>query len=131
MNVEKLLKPRFKVIANYPKSFYKIGEIIDTGYELIYCDTHGAKFTDYPHLFKKLNWWERREEGDMPKYLKHQMDITTENWNYDIIESWDMKNLVGWLNEKERTCCSLLSWNPKYGYFPATKEEYENYIANS
>ena len=128
--MKELEKPRFKVIADYPRSIFKIDEIIDNGYEFIFGDADGLKYSDFPHLFKKLNWWENRTEKEMPKYLKHRLDLVTENWTYDIIESWDMKTLVGWLNEEERKCCSLRSWNPEYGYFPATKEDYENYIAN-
>ena len=120
MSPKELIKPRFEVIADYPKSIFKIGEIIENGNEFSY-------YTDYPHLFKKLNWWENRKENEMPSYLKHRLDITSQNWTYDKIESWDMKILVGWVNEKERTGCSLLAWAPEYGYFPAKKEDYENY----
>lgn len=35
----------------------------------------------------------------------------------EIVE-WDMDLLVGWLSKKDRSCCSLLSFTPEYGYFP-------------
>jgi len=120
--MKNLLNPRFEVIANYPKSIYKIGEIIDNGYEFIYCDTDGLKYTDFPHLFKKLNWWENREEKEMPKYLK--CDQFKEVYE---IEYWDMKYLTGKI-KGENAGCNLLQ--NVSGYLLATKKEYENYVAN-
>lgn len=50
---------RFKVIAEYPSCDYEVGEILhckDDQVNLI------AFYTKYPHLFKRLMWWEDREE---------------------------------------------------------------------
>lgn len=68
MTVEELLKPRYKVIADYPKSIYKIGDILRVGghsEDLLYCDHSGPRMRDYPHLFRKLEWWEERTLDDM------------------------------------------------------------------
>lgn len=71
--VEDLLKPRWKVIADYPKSLYHVGDILNAGWrseDLIYCDHDGPRWRDYPHLFRKLEWWEDRKPEDMPEYVK-------------------------------------------------------------
>ena len=132
METKELIAPRFKVIADYPNSKNLIGTILEMpNFDKEFTKDAWCKSKEtYPHLFKKLNWWEYRKTEDMPAYLKHRNDITTENWTYEKIIGWDMKNLQGLINPKERTCCSLLMWNPKYGYFPAEKEDYENYIDN-
>lgn len=64
MSTEELMKVRYKVIADYPgmDDFYKIGEIIQPRYPIHY--------GSYPHIFKKLEWWEERKESDMPQYVK-------------------------------------------------------------
>ena len=57
------LIPRYKVIADFPKSIFKVGTIIKTdkiNEDLIYCDTDGARMRDYPAIFKKMEWWEDR-----------------------------------------------------------------------
>jgi len=65
MTVEELLMPRYKVIADYPSSPYYVGEIKDR-----LGDNVAAHFAKYPHLFRKLNWWEERKVEDMPEYVK-------------------------------------------------------------
>lgn len=33
---------------------------------------------------------------------------------------WQVAEIVnGCIDKKERSCCSLLSWNPEFGYVPA------------
>lgn len=71
------MQPRYKVIADWPKSIYKVGTIINAGWrseDLLYCDTNGPRMRDYPHLFRKLDWWEERQPEDMPEYLKDIAD---------------------------------------------------------
>jgi len=71
MNKDELMKPRYKVIALYPDSPNKIGDIIHVyGQGYIYPDKVEANFDRYPHLFKKLQWWEEREISELPEYLK-------------------------------------------------------------
>lgn len=119
MTAKELLKPRFEVIGIYPNSPFEIGDIL-TFDGVIYGCNEPQKFErypqDYPNLFKKLNWWEHRKIEDMPKKLicKAIKDDTKVN----EIEEWDMSILVGWTNKAKRECCSLLSFNPEYGYFP-------------
>jgi len=73
MTTEELMKPRYKVIADYPKSLYHVGDILNaggSGEDCIYCDREGPRFRHYPHLFKPLAWYEERKPEDMPEYVK-------------------------------------------------------------
>ena len=119
MTAVELLQPRFEVIGIYPNSPFEIGDIL-TFDGVIYGCNEPQKFErhpqDYPNLFKKLNWWEHRKLEDMPKRLickaiKGDTEIQE-------IEEWDMEILVGWTDKSKRECCSLLSFNPEFGYFP-------------
>ena len=128
MTARELLQPRYEVIADYPKSDFKVGQIIQCSDDLVNDKDVGAflrkfkyNFDKYPHLFKKLNWWEHRKIEDMPKKLickAIQNDTEVQK-----IESWDMEILVGWTNKEKRECCSLLSFNPEYGYFPVDQND--------
>ena len=124
MTVEELLKPRFEIIDNFPNCSYNLGRILTPIKEgSNYYDCLEASSSEliafpekYPHLFKKLNWWEHRKIEDMPKKLICKaIEGDTE---ICYIEEWNMEILVGWTNKSKRECCSLLSFNPEYGYFP-------------
>ena len=127
MNAKELMTPRFEVIETYPKSKFAKGDILEripnatndwynADKSLINADILLEEIEQYPHLFRKLNWWEKRKIEDMPKRLICKA-IPNDTEIMEIKE-WDMEILVGWLNKKERTCCSLTSFNPEYGYFP-------------
>lgn len=72
--IQELLKPRYEVIAPYPHmnlDNHVVGDIISpyvAGF--MYPDRMKEFYDQYPHLFKKLEWWERREEREMPEYVK-------------------------------------------------------------
>jgi len=128
MTAEKLLLPRFEVIADYPNANYKVGDILEmkafTSNKYFHNSDDifvGNFFTqadleNYPHLFKKIKWWEHRKAEDMPKKVICKAipndDEVTE------IQEWDMDLLLGWINKEKRICCSLFSFNYEYGYFP-------------
>ena len=126
MTATELLIPRYEVIADYPNNERPIGAILqeevhgyfyyrkgDIGYH-----ANNKNIDNYPHLFRKLNWWENRKAEDMPKQVICKA-IPNDTEIIDI-EEWDMDILVGWINTEERTCCSLRSFNPEYGYFPVS-----------
>jgi hypothetical protein len=82
MTPEELLKPRYKVINTWPdmgdRRYYQ-GEtltLIQNVNSNQYCIRRGdatlydTYFDNYPHLFKKLEWWEERKPEEMPEYLK-------------------------------------------------------------
>ena len=110
MKAEELMRPRFEVIADYPSSIYEIGQILESTTENMV-----LFFQKYPHLFRRLNWWEHRTAEEMPKKV---MSLADDKGDTYEIEGWDMELLVGWIDKKSRSCCSLLSFNPEYGYVP-------------
>ena len=91
MTAEELLKPRFEVIADYPNNeFGKVGDILDRDWGHY---PNGEEFepewkiSDYPHLFRKLEWWEKRTEDEMPKkvIVKESKEIyDIQYWRGDI-----------------------------------------------
>jgi len=133
MKAEELMKPRFEVIADYPLSPYFKGDVIifkngetDHITTISYLDEFGLQvdqaqlvpcvtFEKYPHLFRKLNWWEHRSIEDMPKKVLSKAD---DKGSVFEIHKWDMERFIGWLDDKEYSCCSLYTFKPEYGYFP-------------
>lgn len=130
---EELLRPRIKVIAPYPNMPYKLGEIVyrDEGtligtYQYDYkarteLFTPGCNlFDDYPHLFKRLEWWEEREESELPKYV---------NYNGAGI----IKEVKIWYRFKaayvNAHCTDGFSHSARV-IIPATEQEYLEYIKN-
>jgi hypothetical protein len=121
MTAKELMNPRFEVIADFPDSHYgAIGTILDRDWAKYPNDDETQKaiwkISDFPHLFRKLNWWEKRTAKQIPKKLicKAIKDDT----QVHEIESLDMDILFGWISKKERVGCGLHSFNPEYGYFP-------------
>jgi hypothetical protein len=76
LSVDELLKPRYKVIADYPDNKNKVGDIITlqtaqtkAAHELV-C----GWYDKYPAIFQPLEWWQEREPDEMPEYLKDTRD---------------------------------------------------------
>lgn len=67
MSNEDLLKPRYKVIADYPDSTFSIGDVLMTDVNSFF---RKHCLLGYPAIFRKPEWWEEREEKDMPEYVK-------------------------------------------------------------
>lgn len=77
MTKEQLLKPRWKVIADFPDSDYVVGNIEDRDWSKYVNEedeTDGIvwSISNFPHLFKELEWWEERAIEDLPDYVKYQ-----------------------------------------------------------
>lgn len=126
MTAKELMLPRFEVIETYPKSKFKKGDILEripnatndwynADKSLINADILLEEIEQYPHLFRKMNWWEKRTADQMPKKV---MSILDDKGDTFEIQEWDMEILVGWIDKKERSCCSLLTFKPEYGYVP-------------
>jgi len=121
MTAEELSKPRFEVIANYPCAIHELGKIIECNSSCISYSveigdiSEKIDLSEYPNIFRMLNWWENRNKDDMPKKV---MSLADDNKDVFEIEEWDMKILVGWIDKNKRECCSLLSFKPEYGYIP-------------
>ncbi len=123
MTVEELLKPRFEVIADYPNSGYEIGEIIECKKPLTDEEFVNA-FLEYPHLFKKIQWWEKRQKHEMPKYLKHT--LSEGDTSYHEVSNWNLSNpkFIEWNNADKSDFGDLGIWGADYNYMPCSQEEY-------
>lgn len=125
--IDHLLTPRFEVIADYPNSQFKVGEILDRDWaEYPYGDesteSPNWKVSNYPNLFRPLNWWEKRTEEEMPKYLKQVSDSGI--MLYFMIGNWDMGNLTGIWDSNKTKGCSIKSYLPEYTFQPCSESEY-------
>ena len=72
MTPEELMKPRYKVIADYPDNKNKIGDIIPMKHAgtAAACDLVCGWYDRFPSIYKRLEWWEERSPEDMPEYIK-------------------------------------------------------------
>jgi hypothetical protein len=115
MSIEDLLKPRYKVIADYPNATFKVGSVWgELDIAMFSMTTDETKPDKYPHLFKKLEWWEERSEVEIP-YLK-----TPAGNSVRKVESIDlMWGRVTFVGGKVR---KIKQW------LPATEKEYEEYL---
>jgi hypothetical protein len=89
---------RYKVIAGYPNSPFSINEILELQESLIkpmqhfimvadfdsYTAYYESDFNLYPHLFKKLEWWEDRLIDNMPNFVKCNKKI------YKVLQKWEV-----------------------------------------
>lgn len=126
MTVEDLMKPRYKVIADYPMSPFAVDKIIEFDKDEVHTDKNHNRwnisaFKFHPHLFRRLEWYEERSIEDMPEYVKHITAGTPVK----------VKKYVGeddcfWVTQDEETIIKHLS-----RYLPATLEEYNEYQSKS
>jgi len=125
--VIELMKPRYKVIAPYPNSPFKAGQILirDDSHENNYW-TGEQCYTDrypdqYPHLFKPLQWWEDRKPEEMPEYVRIEEKV------YKIRE-WE--NYFGLLPHEDNPAKDSLFKVEHYFNkgVPATLEDYQQYL---
>ena len=117
LTTKQLMNPRFKVIAEYPPNVFSVGTVLECpefDYEFIK-EMWVKSYERYPNLYRRMNWWEERTVEQMPKRVLSMADDSGDVFD---IEEWDMNILVGWVDKKRRRCCSLLIFNPEYGYFP-------------
>jgi len=120
MTPEQLLQPRYLVIADYPKSIYKVGEVLNTGRhgDILFCDDNGPRMSQYPHLFRRLEWWEHRKPEGMPGYVKFQEKV------YKVIR-YRKPNIIRIIDDFWKTEIWQEIGEPYW--LPATAEEYEQF----
>jgi len=120
---EELLRPRFKVIADFPDSCLDVGEIITIGEGVFETVEWWRK---YPHIFKELKWFEERTKDEMPKYVES---------NYDGGFKRGMVSKVVSIEQESSsvifpTClllCYIEGYNNRLNFanlLPATEQEY-------
>ncbi len=129
MKTTNLMQPRYEMIADYPNSYINVGCIITELQEHISIGRSisiegkviisSVDFKKYPHLFRKLKWWENRDISEMPMYLRHKlMDHILKVEEYFLSDRY--------VRFKDHSVKHPIIW-----YDPATLEEYEAFINKS
>lgn len=85
--VDNLLQPRWEVIADYPGSHLEVGSVfncekLNDGKNDFFLYEEDMKL--YPHLFRPLPWYLKREIEELPQYLKWDTKQVPEE-NYDEV----------------------------------------------
>lgn len=136
--VEELMRPRYKVIADYPDSKFKVGEILEQDMPIDYPgwfstnrrSNNDGRFEEilkkFPHIFQKIEWWEERNKEEMPEYVR-----VAPNWPYRTGEVYKVESV------ERRGAENLLKietdvnpLDPMY-FIPATQSEYQSFIQKS
>lgn len=138
LTVEQLLQPRYRVIADYPFSPYKVGDIIEPyegqfpvlnipGHDLlgrIKTTQYGLPITEaekYPNLLQRCHWSEGRTKEEFPEYLRYD-DTSVADKVLSV-----KCNDAGFVVEIETEGEPGLFYRPDIYDRPATREEYEAY----
>ncbi len=119
---EALLTPRFEVIAPDTSGNWKIGDIItDDGISTARVGQRAVfalQWKSFPHLFREMAWWEKREIDEMPEYVKFKTAIP--QVIAKVIE-WKYESGVVFLCKTDKGIAENL-----WAISPSTKEEFEN-----
>jgi hypothetical protein len=108
---------RYEVVADYPSSTYKIGDILHSDTENM-----SAFFGKYPHLFRPLKWWEHVPIDELPKYVKW---VAGDRIHVAKIDHYELNSLLGNVYAKTSNNESLLLGEQDH---PSTEAEYQEYI---
>ena len=120
MTIEELTSARYKVIADYPRSLYKVGHIIHVSENLEGFVFLTKDILKYPHIFKKMEWWEDRDEKNMPKYLKYiNSDIIFKPYHINLEFGLYYETKQDYINDNKDALDITI---------PATKKEYDKFI---
>jgi hypothetical protein len=122
MNTDTLLKPRYKVIADYPDSKYSVGDILpgcfsdwDEDADDDFIDEQMRHVKKFPHLFRRLEWWEERSVDEMPRYIKHKLG------GYHEVFQWHKNSKDVWI------CDAKIAYFFIGDIVPITEEEYSKF----
>ncbi len=135
---EQLLQPRYRVIADYPFSPYKNGDIIEPkdgywiasrvqSFEAFELRTVEHSFeerelTKYTNLFERARWSDNRLREDFPEYVLYDKTcVPAKVLSVKCDEA-------GFVTEVETDAEPEEYYRAAIWDFPATKEEYEAYI---
>lgn len=143
MTIEELMLPRWKVIADFPTYIEptncEIGNIL-TAFQVGKTDNDwfislGSDWWErpklYPAIFKKLEWWEERDEKDMPMFVKF-----IEFDNRSVMIPGIVGHIYNNSDDPDRDCRFIITEKRGIKFqlkkvIPATKEEYDNYQATN
>lgn len=121
MTKEKLLEPRFKVIADYPNSPFPVGHIY--GGPLLEQKTID-RLNKFPHLFQPIQWFEMRKVEDLPLYLMDNKDAIPKGYKINHYKVSDSYSSI----EFYRVMIDNSMWARLPDLLPATEQEYTDYI---
>ena len=120
---------RYKVLQDYPGTVYNIDDTIHAN--------SNDKFKDFPHLFRKLEWWEEISYEFMPKYV---LKINEGGYYLkgDILEVYKWIIPLNNICSCDRTikkmahwCCIIDSSNTHHynavDVVPSSEEEYKKF----
>ena len=113
---------RFEVISNFPKNPFVVGQIIETKTDLIYCVPNSDRYSDFPHLFRELKWWEGINIEDAPKYIKSDTQVIKPRWE---VEKWRSITFLKAYQHDSDFITYILD-----KFTPATEYEYLNFTKN-
>jgi hypothetical protein len=139
-----LLKPRYKVIATFPFNNYfmlnevmELNEFDDRGHLSLHeyfinkgslsgiespVVFHESALNLYPHLFKRLEWWEDRRPDEMPEYVSANNGDGVFKARFDTEET---SAYFMYLDER-----GIHPFSPT-GFSPATREEFEAFTSTN
>jgi len=115
MKTEDLLKPRYKVIADYPNCPFKVGNIYDE--DCFEPEVWKSNLLSrYPHIFRLLQWWEDRLPEDLPLYVKD---------NYSVYKTEWRTTADGTIIDLHLDGQDVYEWSR---YLPATEQQYLDFL---
>lgn len=132
LSKEELMKTRWMQIAGWPgmeRDRFEVGLILTDGGKECVRNQDGdpmvaISFNAYPHLFKRLKWWEERAESDMPEWIssigKNLFAKVTNVFLFDINEMCMALFPQLGENGEEHECFYK-------NYLPSTLEEYNSF----
>lgn len=107
--VQELMKPRFKLIADYPGNSQPIGNVTT--------EIHTAEyFRKFTANFQELKWWEERKPEEMPEFVK-EGDIV------EMVEKWETRFSDIWMILSDQDAYRVTR-NIMCFYEPAAESEY-------
>lgn len=134
--VEELLNPRYKVIAGWPNAAIPVATILTLKGSTWEAATPMGEspwyrideydFNEWPHLFKKLEWYEDRQLEEMPEYIKFYVPLP-QKVKYGKVVNWIPKIDCMWVQVESNPSQNLVLGSED---FPCTKEEYNQYISS-
>jgi hypothetical protein len=116
---------RYEVVAEYPSSTYKIGDILHSDTENM-----SAFFGKYPNLFRALSWWEHVLMDELPKYVKWVDGSCTEYFKVDkwVLEKPTLDDIEGILFVGDNPYSGGLVYDYIGEIYPSTYAEYNDYL---
>lgn len=132
LSIDELMKPRIEIVAPWPIcTKHSTLEPLSIG-DVFQVNPDGSISKDsftvlnvakYPHLFKPLEWWRRREVSELPQYVRRSTGTIFKVDTWEIDEEGEP---FMWL---EKPIMKTKDWYPdSFDFLPATESEYQQYL---